>query len=173
MQQAAVLVAGAPLTTAAFVRASCLVSGRRAGAGRRSRVGILVCIPFPVLDRAFILPGLAWLAFMGLAVPVAVVERRRLPRVADPRAAAGHDGLRPRARRRSRRSSIVYGLTSGVLLVLLHGQADAALRAALFLTDLARVADPLRRRGAPVLRPGGPSTIGPPTEETRCRSSCC
>jgi hypothetical protein len=134
-QQAVVLVAGAPLTTAAYVRASSLVSGR-GWSWTAFAVGVLVYIPFPVLDRAYILPGLAWLALIGLAVPAAVVE------------GIGFRESLVRGRRLGLADYVhslgaivtlvlVYGLTSGVLLVVLHGQADAALRVALFLTDLA------------------------------------
>jgi hypothetical protein len=38
-------------------------------------VGVLVFIPFPFLAAVFVLPGLVWLAFVGLSVPAAFVER--------------------------------------------------------------------------------------------------
>jgi hypothetical protein len=38
-------------------------------------IGVLVFIPFPFLATVFVLPGLVWLAFVGLAVPAAFVER--------------------------------------------------------------------------------------------------
>jgi hypothetical protein len=37
-------------------------------------IGVLVFIPFPFLATVFVLPGLVWLAFVGLAVPSAFVE---------------------------------------------------------------------------------------------------
>jgi hypothetical protein len=37
-------------------------------------LGILVFLPFSVLVRLYVLPGLAWLALVGLAVPAALVE---------------------------------------------------------------------------------------------------
>jgi hypothetical protein len=40
--------------------------------------GFLVFVPFYFLVSLFVLPGLAWLAFVGLVVPVALVERRSL-----------------------------------------------------------------------------------------------
>jgi len=132
---AVILMAGAPLVTAAYVRAASLVSGK-GWSWTACLIGLLVWIPFCVLERFYILPGLAWLAFMGLAVPAAVVER------------TGFRESLVRGRRLGTADYVhalgsmvtlvlVYGLTSNVLLVLLHGQADAALRAALFLTDLA------------------------------------
>ena len=36
--------------------------------------GVLVYLPFPLLASLFVLPGLAWFAFVGLVVPVALVE---------------------------------------------------------------------------------------------------
>lgn len=131
--QTLVLVAAAPLLTAAYVRAASLVSGK-GWSWTAFLVGVLVWIPFPVLRSLYILPGLAWLAFMGLAVPVAVIER------------TGFRESLVRGRRLATADYVhalgsivtlvlVYGLTSQVLSFLLHGQ-DAALRAALFLTDL-------------------------------------
>jgi hypothetical protein len=65
------------LVTLSYVAACSLVTG----APLRSRnalvaylVGVLVFIPFPFLVLFFVLPGLAWLALFGLAVPAALVE---------------------------------------------------------------------------------------------------
>jgi apolipoprotein N-acyltransferase len=40
-------------------------------------IGVLVFLPFPFLAAVFVLPGLVWLAFVGLAVPAAFVEGLR------------------------------------------------------------------------------------------------
>jgi hypothetical protein len=37
-------------------------------------VGVLVFVPFPLFAALYVLPGLAWLALFGLAVPAALVE---------------------------------------------------------------------------------------------------
>ena len=37
-------------------------------------VATLVYLPFPILRAFFILPGIAWFAFIGLAVPAALIE---------------------------------------------------------------------------------------------------
>ncbi|HUH14408.1 MAG TPA: hypothetical protein VML35_00825, partial [Gaiellaceae bacterium] len=68
---------GGPVLTAAFILASIGALGVRPG--RRALVtafaaGVLVFLPFPFLASVFILPGLAWFAFVGLAVPAAVAE---------------------------------------------------------------------------------------------------
>ena len=63
------LAAGAPLMTAAYVRA-CDARRRRArGAGRRSRSGTLIFLPVPLLMRVYLLP----------AARVARVRRARRP----------------------------------------------------------------------------------------------
>ena len=68
-------IAGAPLVTASYIGACVIALDVRPD--RRALLtalaaGVLVFVPFPLLASAFILPGLAWLAFVGLAVPVAV-----------------------------------------------------------------------------------------------------
>src|SRR5205814_1095976 len=38
-------------------------------------LAVVIWLPFPVLRAAYLLPGLAWFALLGLAVPAAMVER--------------------------------------------------------------------------------------------------
>ena len=71
-------LAGGLLLSASYVGASAL-----AGDARPERrwllavaAGVLVFVPFPFLLLVFVLPGLAWLALVGLVVPVIVLERR-------------------------------------------------------------------------------------------------
>ena len=83
----------------------------------------------------FLAPAVVWLAFLGLAVPAAVIERtgfreslirgRQLGTTDFVHALAGIATL-----------AIVFTLTKCMLAILLRGQADAAVRAALFLADL-------------------------------------
>jgi hypothetical protein len=136
--QMLVLWFATPVLTAAYVWAIVLASPKPLG--RRSllrafAVGLFVFVPVPALIRLYVLPALAWLAFFGLAVP-----------------AAAHEGLRFRgAIVRGRRLasadyvhalgslcavSIVYFITRVLLVLLLHGQADAAVYVAVFLADL-------------------------------------
>jgi hypothetical protein len=70
--------AGGLLVTLGYVAACALVTG----APLRTRhavvayvVGVLVFVPFPFLAAIYVLPGLAWLALLGLAVPAALVEK--------------------------------------------------------------------------------------------------
>jgi hypothetical protein len=68
---------GSVLLSLTFVAASVIAHGRperRTTLGAAFAAGILVFLPFPLLVSVYILPGLAWLAFVGLAVPAAVVE---------------------------------------------------------------------------------------------------
>jgi len=48
---------------------------RSLGIQREERVllALLVYLPFPALRALYLIPGLAWFAFIGLAVPVAMV----------------------------------------------------------------------------------------------------
>ena len=75
--QIQVVFESAFLVTISYVIACAIVTG----APLRSRnavvayvVGVAVFIPFPLLVALFVLPGLAWLALFGLAVPAALVE---------------------------------------------------------------------------------------------------
>lgn len=71
------LCVGIPLVTLSFVGASAIVAGRRVERGTLLRaflVGVVVFLPIPVLVYAYILPAIAWLALVGLAVPAAVIE---------------------------------------------------------------------------------------------------
>ena len=58
----------------------------------------LIWLPFPPLRAVFILPGLGWLAFIGLAVPAAIVEGLGFRSALVAGSSAGHRGLHPRAR---------------------------------------------------------------------------
>jgi hypothetical protein len=73
-----VVIAG-PLLTISFVGASVLISERPTPPGRTLVsawiAGALAFVPFPFLAFGFVLPALAWLAFVGLVVPVIVIER--------------------------------------------------------------------------------------------------
>jgi hypothetical protein len=109
---------------------------------------LLLFLPFPVLVRLYILPGLAWFGLVGLAVPAALVEglgvraaiRRgwQLGR-ADPVHAVG--GLAALA--------LVYGVTRSMLLLLLHTSGGQTQSIAAVLADL--VLSPLVLVGAALL----------------------
>src|SRR5581483_7922889 len=123
-----------PLFVAGYLRACNLVLGgtvNRVAAG----VAVLVYLPFPALRAFFVLPGLAWLALMGLAVPVAMVERRSfrasLQRGRELGTADYGHALGSLAT-----LVIVVALSSLVLGALLHTQVNNGQRVALFLSEV-------------------------------------
>src|SRR4051794_448967 len=72
--QMAVFWAATPLFVGAYIWACSVVLGARPS---RSAVllAALIYLPFPALRALFILPAIAWFAFVGLAVPASMVER--------------------------------------------------------------------------------------------------
>ena len=110
--------------------------------------GAIAFVPFPFLVLGFVLPGIAWLAFVGLVVPVAVIEGL---------------GFRDAFRRATELSRadyvhalgslstlvILYILTRLVLILLLRGSGDQTERVAIVLADL--VISPLLFLGAALL----------------------
>ena len=97
------LAAGAPLMAASFVGASAIVGGVRPSAADAARaivVGAIVFVPAAFLALLYVLPAVAWLALVGLVVPVLVIERRGIAR----RSAARSSSRGPTTSTRSRRS---------------------------------------------------------------------
>ena len=76
-----------------------------------------------------VLPGVAWLALFGLAVPGGDGRAPRLPRRARARAPARHRRLRARARL-ARRALIVVGVSELTLIALLRSQGENGQRVA-------------------------------------------
>jgi hypothetical protein len=71
------LTAGSVLLTLTYVGASVIVADRPIPRRRllvAFATGIVVFLPFPILVFFYILPAVAWLALVGLAVPAAVLE---------------------------------------------------------------------------------------------------
>jgi hypothetical protein len=142
---------GGALLSVSYAGASALAADTRLT--RRSAVvaiaaGALVFVPFPLLILGFILPGLAWLAFIGLVVPVAVIERLGF------RAVFGRAMELARADYVHALGSlatlvILYVLTRLVLTLLLRDTGDQTERGAIFLADL--VISPLLFLGAALL----------------------
>jgi len=119
-----------------------------AAAARAIAVGAVVFVPAAFLVRIFVLPAVAWLALVGLVVPVLVLERR---------------GIRDALRRAVElaRADYVHALASLATLVILFALVRLSLallladlgesseRAAIGLADL--VVSPLLFLGAAVL----------------------
>jgi hypothetical protein len=142
--------AAALIMTAAFVGAVLIASGERAERpvlATALAAGWVVFLPALFLLGFFVLPAVAWLAFFGLAVPAAIVERR---------------GFRDSLRRGMElgRADYVHSagslatlvivtfLTSTVLFFLLRG-SEIALIAAAFLSLV--VISPILFLGAALL----------------------
>lgn len=126
--------AATPLFVAGYVWACRLVLDTRV-TRPAVVVAVLIWLPFPVLRIFYVLPALAWLAFIGLAVPAAMVEglgaraaliRGRQLGVADYAHALGSLAA----------LVIVVGVAGNALSALLHTQSDNGLRVALGLSDL-------------------------------------
>jgi hypothetical protein len=145
--QSLVYWAMTPLFVAAYVWACRIVLDVRP---TRTSIllALLIWLPFPALRAFYVLPGLAWFALIGLAVPAAMVERRpfRDALVRGRRlgmAAYGH------ALGSLAALVVVVGIAANVLGALLHSQGDAGQRAAVFLSEL--VLSPLLFLGGALL----------------------
>src|SRR5581483_3845925 len=111
-------------------------------------VAVLIWLPFPTLRAFYILPGLAWLALVGLAVPAAMVERTGFR---DSLVRGRRLGLADYAHALGSICAlvVVVGLAANVLGALLHSQGDAGQRVAVFLSEL--VLSPLLYLGGALL----------------------
>jgi hypothetical protein len=142
---------GALVFTVCYVAATLI-----AGAIRAQRrpvltalvIGFLVFAPVPFLTVSLIFPGLIWLAFFGLAVPVALIEEKNLRQsvrrsIALGRADFGH-ALGSLA------ALIIVGFISAVSLAFLLGQFGEQSRAFAALIPLVLVS-PLMFLGSALL----------------------
>jgi hypothetical protein len=129
-----VLTGGALLMTASYVGGVVIAAEARPTVGAIANavwVGYLIFLPVPFLYSVVILPAVVWLGFVGLAVPAALLEGRRLLDAlrrgfelarADPIHAVGSLAT----------LVIVSFLTATVLFVLLRGGSKIALSSAAF-----------------------------------------
>jgi hypothetical protein len=132
--QTLILWAFAPLFAGAYVRAASVVRNEP-WSWSAFWVALVVFVPFPVLLRLYLLPGIAWFGLLGLAVPAALAERldvaaalRRgwqLSRADLVHAVAGLGTL-----------ALVYFVSRYALLVLIHGFGGQGQTAAAMIADL-------------------------------------
>ena len=130
-------LAQTPLFSAAFVGATLILLGRRS----RSRIlrayllAVLLYLPVSLLIVGLVLPALAWLAFVGLAVPALVVEGGGL----------GHALARGVDLARADYAHVLGGICAlvilallcrGVLAALLHGESGTAAATAGIVADV-------------------------------------
>ena len=139
------------LLSAAFVGACVLVLERRPSIRRLLvawAAGWLIFAPVPFLVVAFVLPGLAWLAALGLIVPVLVVEELPLrPAFARAWQLARADYVHALGSLAT--LGIVVFLTQVVLAFLLRGAGGAAVDTAFVLANV--VVSPLLFIGGALL----------------------
>lgn len=149
--QVVVLAAGAPLMAASFAGASMIAAGLRlqpADVARAIAVGTIVFVPAAFMTLLYVLPAVAWLAFIGLVVPVIVIERRGVGD-AFRRAVALARADYVHALGSLATLAILFGLVKLMLALLLRDLGDSGERVALGLADL--VVSPLLFLGAALL----------------------
>jgi hypothetical protein len=124
-----------PLFVAGYLWACRLALDARVTAGSAA-VALLIWLPFPALRAISLnLLGIAWLAFIGLAVPAAMVERLRF-RDALVRGRELGTADYVHALGSLAALVVVVGLASNTLSAVLHTQGDNGQRVAVFLSDL-------------------------------------
>jgi hypothetical protein len=167
--QAMILAAGAPLMAASFTGASAIVGRTRPSAAEAARaiaVGALVFVPSAFLALLYVLPAVAWLALVGLVVPVLVIERRGtaagLRRAVELGRADYVHALGSLAT-----LVILFGLVKLTLALLLRDLGDSGERAALGLADL--VMSPLLFLGAALLYVDQAARVGSAPRARRSR----
>jgi hypothetical protein len=165
LAQAGVLWACTPLFALAFVRACSLVLGRRL-TWTAFWLAVLIWLPFPFLNIFYILPALAWLAFIGMAVPAAMVEdldfRAALPRGRQLGRADYVHALGSLAA-----LVIVIAIANLTLSALLQSQSHTGQRLAVFGADL--VLSPLLFLGGALLYLDQAARVG--SRRTRLESN--
>ncbi len=126
----------------------------------------LIYLPFPALRAVVILPGIAWFAFIGLAVPAALVEGQgfrdslvqgRQLGTTDYVHALGSLAI----------LVLVVGLGDEALTAALHTQGDSSQRVALFVSDL--VLTPLLYLGGALLYVDQAARVGSRRQDRRRR----
>jgi hypothetical protein len=146
-----ILGAAAPAFTLAYAWASALAGDVRPPRPTWTRtlvLGTLVFVPAAVFFPWFAILSVAWLALVGLVVPVTMIENLA-PRAALRRAVELCRADYAHALGSLATLVIVFVLTRLVMGFLLREQADNAIRVAIFLADL--VVSPLLFLGAALL----------------------
>jgi len=134
---ALVFVVAAPFFTLAFAYASTLVTGASAPGSAwlvALVAGTLVFLPAAALIPWFKLAVVFWLALVGLVVPVALVERTSF-RDSFRRAVALGRADYVHAAGSLAALVLLFGLAEYALTLVLHSQAENAVRSAVFIAD--------------------------------------
>jgi len=149
--QALILLACSPLLSLAYLLACLVVHETDWTWGtfwRALGAGTVAFLPVPFLVLVYALPAVAWLALVGLVVPAILYENLSI-RAGFARALQLARADYIHALGSLATLVIVFVLTRLVLVVLLHGQANATARIAAFLADL--VISPVILVGAALL----------------------
>jgi hypothetical protein len=163
--QVLVLLAFSPLIALAFVRACSLVHDARPTVVAVA-CGVLVFAPVPFLVQFYVLPGVAWLALFGLAVPAAMIERLSFGRALERgRRLAFADY--PHALGSLATLVIVVGISEFALIAVLRSQGDNGQRVAHALADL--VLSPLLYLGGALLYIDQAARVGSRRQDRRSR----
>jgi hypothetical protein len=157
--------AATPLLVAAYLYACSLVLDVRPN-GTAVALAVLIYLPFPALRALFILPGIAWFALIGLAVPAAMVERLRFR---DALVRGRQLGIADYAHALGSLAAlvVVVGVAETTLSALLHSQGDNGQRIAVALSDL--VLSPLLFLGAALLYLDQSARVGSDASDRRRR----
>lgn len=149
--QAILFVVAAPFLSFAYARAAALaarITPSLARLAMATLVGTVVLIPAALILASFWLLAVAYLALVGLAVPVVVIEGKgflaSLRRAGELGRADYVHALGSLAA-----LAVVFGISRYTLVALLQGQANNAVRVAVFLADV--VLAPLLVLGAALL----------------------
>jgi hypothetical protein len=154
--QVLVFLAAGPLIVAAYVWACSLVLQVRPTV-LAFLVGVLIYLPFPALRAILFLPGIAWFAFIGLAVPAALVEKTGFREsLVRGRTLGMTDYVHSLGSLAT--LVIVVGIGEEALTAALHSQGDHSQRVALFISGL--VLSPLLYLGGALLYVDQAARIG-------------
>ena len=167
--QAFVLAAGAPLMAASFTGASALVGRVRPDSVELARavaVGALVFVPAAFLSLVYVFPAIAWLALLGLVVPVLVIERLPVTAALRRAVALGRADF-VHAFGSLATLVILFGLVKLMLVLLLRDLGDSGERIALGLADL--VLSPLLFLGGALLYVDQAARVGSAARAERSR----
>jgi hypothetical protein len=129
-------------------------------------LAVLLYLPFPALRALFILPGIAWFALIGLAVPAAMVEALRFR---DALVRGRQLGVADYAHALGSLAAlvVVVGVAATTLSALLHSQGDNGQRVAVIISDF--VLSPLLFLGAALLYLDQSARVGSDASDRRRR----
>jgi len=162
-EQMLVFWIASPLIAGAFVYACALVHERRPTVTVFA-LALLIYLPFPALRALYLLPGVAWFAFIGLAVPAALVEQLLWrPALVRGRELGTADFVHAFGSLAA--LVIVVGVGSETLSLLLRTQGGSSQRIALGLADL--VLSPLLYLGGALLYLDQAARVGSPRSKHR------